>query len=656
MARLAVGPGGLGDWGRQRAGRWQRPLDVGRSGVQGSSETGAGMEPNLAVPNVALLRRMSGIFSELTPRQLIEIWSQAKIHELPRGHVLVGQGTPSDSMFVVVSGRFEVSVEDGAQVINEVGAGETIGEIGFFSGESRTATVTALRDAIVLELDRGTFDRIARQVPAIHQTVLRALARRLAGIGGRGANRKRVATARTIAVVKGGLSDIPPAFFDRLEAVITQHGKGLLLRRDWLKRFFADRVPDDAEVSNWLNAIETEYELIAYVTDETLTDWTRKAIRQADQVLIVVTGAPTQELNPIESFALQTHPAARRRMVCLHSRRAGAVHGTEVWLRDRDVAMHHHVALEDDLDLKSLHRFLTGKAVGFVASGGGGFGPAHVGIYKAFQEQGVTFDILGGTSVGSAILGGFAALMTPDEIDQGLDDVFVRSRGFKRFTLPRYALLDHVDFDEALRRRYKGILIENAWRPFFAVSTILDGSGQGAHLIRRGPLWKAVRASCSLPAILPPVFGDDGHMLVDGGMVDNIPLRPMKSLKTGPNLVVHFDFVETRRFSVDYMSIPGRWSLIRQLLTPGGRRKLPAIPGPIDVLQRCLLMNQNPALLQLGPHDLVLSVPIMPGASLLDFDRHSQVFEASYQWCRAQIDKFAETGNPALSAILATKS
>ena len=295
--------------------------------------------------------------------------------------------------------------------------------------------------------------------------------------------------------------------------------------------------------------------------------------------------------------------------------------------------------------------------VGYVAAGGGGFGPAHIGVFKAFAERGVNFDILGGASAGAAVLGGFSMLLSPEEIDIGTHDVFVTSRGFKRYTFPRYALLDHLPFDEALRRQYRGVNIEDAWRPYFAVATVLDGSGQGPYLIRRGPLWKAVRASGSLPAVLPPVLTDDGRLLVDGGLVDNIPLGSMKTLKGGPNLVVHFGLRDMQqRFEVDYMTIPGRWGLLRQMLTPGGRRKLPAVPNPIAVLQRCLVMNQSPDLLPVGPLDLVLTVPSLPGANFMDFDRHFEVFEAAYQWCRDQIERLTNEGNPALAAILATKA
>jgi NTE family protein len=316
--------------------------------------------------------------------------------------------------------------------------------------------------------------------------------------------------------------------------------------------------------------------------------------------------------------------------------------------------MHHHVALEDDRDFQGLDRFLSGHATGFVAAGGGGFGPAHVGVFKAFSERGAHFDMLGGTSIGAAVLGGFAIGLTPEEVDRATHDVFVTSRGFRHYTLPRYALLDHVPFDQALQRQFKGVSIEDTWRPYFAVAAPLDTDGDGPYLMRRGPLWRAVRASGSLPAVLPPVFTEDGRMLVDGGVIDNIPLRAMKALKSGPNLVVHFGTRDwPQRFPVDYADIPGRWRLVRAMLTASGRRKLPTLPNPIAMLQRCVSLRQSRESLPVGPLDLVLTVPPLADAQFMDFDRHQEVFEAAYHWCCGQIDELMESGDPALAAILA---
>ena len=606
--------------------------------------------------SASTLLRSTVIFRALPDDQLAEICSRAKIHYLLRGDVLVRQGAPSNSIYVVASGRFEVWIEGQKSAIGEIGVGEPIGEIGFFAGSPRTATIIAARDSVVIELDRESFDDVVRRAPSIYPTLLRTLARRLAVSTTRMATEQRSVAVRTVAVVTGGREPIPQAFHDRLNALIERDGKGRVLTHDDLTRRFPGEALDGPTVSNWLNAIEQEHELISCLADDTLTDWTRKAIRQADQVLIVVSGAAPESLNPSEAFAFATHPPSRRRLVRLHERRSGSVEGTAAWLDRRDVGMHHHVSMEDDRDFKSLHRFLTGRAAGYVAAGGGGFGPAHIGIFKAFAERGVTFDVLGGTSVGAALLGGFSILMSPEEVDRRTHDVFVVSRAFRRLTYPRYALLDHVPFDDALRGQFGGVCIEDAWRPYFAVATVLDGSSDGLHLLRRGPLWKAVRASGSLPAVLPPVLTDDGRMLVDGAVIDNIPLRSMKALKAGPNLVVHFgERGMQQRFAEDYTTIPGRWKLLRQMLTPSGRRKLPAVPGPIGIIQRCLVMHQTPELLPLGPLDLVLEVPALSGANFMDFDRHTQIFEAAYQWCRRRIDELLESENPALAAILATK-
>jgi len=159
--------------------------------------------------NTADLVRSTALFRELSDEQLTAVWSQAKVHSLTRGHALVRQNTPSDSVFIVVSGRFEVWVEGQDHFINEIGVGESIGEIGFFSGAPRTATIVAARDSVVLELDRPSFNAVARAVPAIYQTLLGALARRLAENSARIDHSPRVGVARTAAVITGGRQSRP---------------------------------------------------------------------------------------------------------------------------------------------------------------------------------------------------------------------------------------------------------------------------------------------------------------------------------------------------------------------------------------------------------------------------------------------------------------
>jgi NTE family protein len=594
----------------------------------------------------------STAFGELSAEQQAEIWSRAKIRSLIRGETLIVQNTAADAVYIVLSGRFEVRVEHHATPLAEIGVGQPIGEIAFFAGGLRTATVIALRDSVVAELDRNSFDEVARHVPAVYDRLLAALARRLAETTARVAASASVAPARTVTVIAGGNRTVPPAFFERMRTAFAEQGKCLFLTHENIKEHFPNTALDDAAILNWLNAIESEYDLIVYLADDEPSEWTRKAIRQADQLVILTRGEAPAGLNPVEQMGFAVHPASRRRLVRIHDQRVPFTTGTGEWLRERDVAMHHHVALEDSEDFKSLFRFLTGKAVGFVAGGGGGFGPAHIGIYKAFQERGAKFDILGGASVGAAVLAGFALLATPEDLDQVIDDIFVASRGFKRRTLPLYSLLDHIAFDKALERQCRGARVEDAWLPYFAVATDVDRAGQGPFVMRSGPLWKAVRASGSIPAVLPPMFTEDGRMLVDGGVIDNIPLAPMKTLKSGPNLVVHFGMPAAQAYKIRYESIPGRGQLFARMLNPFARERLPDVPGPVSVLRRCFGIHQNPDMLPTGPLDLVLAPPAFPGSSFVDFDRHTDVFKAAYKWCNEQLDRLAAEKDTALATIL----
>jgi len=245
-------------------------------------------------------------------------------------------------------------------------------------------------------------------------------------------------------------------------------------------------------------------------------------------------------------------------------------------------------------------------------------------------------------------MAGFAMMRTPDRINDDVDTIFISSRALKRWTFPRYSFLDHVRLDDALREVTYGADLEDAWLPFFAMAT--DLSASAPYVFRSGPLWRALRASGSIPGALPPMFTADGRMLVDGGLVDNIPLKPMHSLKAGPNVVVHFGLPKFEAFPIDYDKIPGRWPLLARMLF--SRRTLPAVPGPINVLRRCLFANATFDESLLGPHDLVLDPAPFPGSNFLDFDRHTDVFQASYRWAVDRVDTLIATADPVTTALI----
>jgi NTE family protein len=587
----------------------------------------------------------------LTAAQMDPLAASARKRSLQRGEVLFRAGEPSKALYVALRGVLACASGPDPAVYQEIEAGMVIGELAFLSSGDHGETVTALRDCDILEISRAAYDEALQADPSLAAALLTLLAQRLHGGDGR-SQRRPGGARRAIAFLRGGHEKLPTAFFERLRSQLVVEGY-VALDHETITARFGKRSVFDPVVRDWLDRLERDTQPVFYFADDALTDWTELCIRRADEAVLATCGdAPRAELTATERMVEQFHSQSACRLLRLHPRRRGVVEGTAAWLARTPVFLHHHISIEDNADIEALIRFLTGQAVGFVAGGGGGYGPAHVGIYRAFREAGGTFDIFMGTSVGAAMLAGFAFLGEHDTLTAGTHDIFVRSRSFKRPTWPRYGLLDHKAFDDALARAYgPETRVEDCWKPFFAVTTNL--SDNRMEIMRSGLLWQAVRASSAIPCILPPFYTADGKMLVDGGVMDDVPLGPMQQLKSGPNLVVHFGRPSGQRFNVSYASLPGRGRLLAALLNP--RRRLPRAPRPLGVLFRTMLAHQRYEL-PVTPHDLVLTPPAFPGASLMSFDRHMEVFNGAHAWAQKEIATRLDDKDLATAAILRGQS
>ncbi len=590
-----------------------------------------------------------GIFRDLSPDDRRAMEAELETMAVTRGATLMRQGEAADALYIVVSGRFQVHIRGRDGAIAEIGPGSPVGEIAFLAGGERTATVIAARDSLVLRLGRTEFDRLCQRIPGIWRTLTATLAARLADAtaGGRQTSEP---LPRTIAVIPAGPKHVPERFITLLGQAFAATGRTRVLTSGTL----ADVIGPAGDLSSKqtteaLNALETSHDTVLYIANPELDAWGEKAIRQADLILRV--GAAAAETsaavpeNAHERFAAGLVGSRAQRLVLLHERRR-APKGTRHWLSNRLVEMHHHVALTDQADIERLVRFIKGRALGLVACGGGAFCASHIGLYKAFREAGIVFDAMGGTSGGSAMAAAFAMGYAADVIDAVTHDIFVTNGALRRYTWPRYSIFDHTHFDRLLSARYAGVDIEDLWIPFFAISTNLSRYSLHPHLT--GDLWSAVRASGSIPALLPPYYTADGQMLVDGCLLDNVPVRSMHDLKRGPNIVVAFEVPQLERFNVDYRQLPSRGQLLRRYLKPFGRTPLPDAPSLGSVLLRSLMANRQDFERHLGPEDLLLVPPLPGDMNILDWERHHELMAGSHAWAAGEIGRL-KASHPALA-------
>jgi NTE family protein len=592
------------------------------------------------------------IWHHLGENERIEIKNAMRVRRVARGQVLIEQDSPSETLYIVNFGLFDVRSTDGTKTVAEIGAGQLIGEMGFFARLQRTASVVAARDSEVLEIDRSAFDELVARCPQIQPAISRSLANRLVELAktvGAGDAMAQKRIPRVITVIAAGAGRVPSFFAERLRraAVFHNNSSCFLTSAEVKAHFGAERI-DPYVIGNWLADVERKHHHVICIADNTLSDWTQTSLGAADQLIIVAEDLPG-DLNRVEAFAYEMLPPARRHLIRLHAHRTGVVQATTAWLRHRNVFMIHHLSTEDGEDFDRLGRFMTGRAIGFVGGAGGASGAAHVGVLKAFREAGIDFDISGGSSIGAIASVASAMLWKPEEIDDRIAEIFVRRRAMEKRTLPRYGMIDHTVFDSALQEQFGWTAMEDVWKPCFAVAT--DLSSNDMRIIRTGPLWQAIRASCALPGSLPPFFDKQGHMLVDGGVVDNVPIDAMRSLKAGPNVVVDLRPLKQRIYDLSYQSIPGRWQLLAKLINPFAREKLPACPGPGSVTLISMFANLRGRPIVGNSGDLILRPPPVPGSRFMNFGNHRDVSAAAYKWTLETIDSLKAQNNPAFAAM-----
>jgi NTE family protein len=162
--------------------------------------------------------------------------------------------------------------------------------------------------------------------------------------------------------------------------------------------------------------------------------------------------------------------------------------------------------------------------VGFVLSGGGTRGFAHLGAIAALFERGIKPDVISGTSVG-AIAGAFiAAGKTAEETME----IFKKGWFFKytRLSIPLKGLFRLSGLEEVFKKEIKFKNIEDLPVPFFiGVSNLNQGT---VEYHNTGLLCRNIIASSSIPMLFAPVEMD-GESFVDGGLMDNIPIEPIKN-------------------------------------------------------------------------------------------------------------------------------
>ena len=590
--------------------------------------------------STAQLRAMP-LFASMPESSLQSVARELSWVSVPAGAWLFSEGDAADCLYVVVSGRLQAL--KGARVISEMLRGEAVGEMALLSGEPRTASVRAARDSILVKLSQSSFERLVANDAQAVMSLTRLLVDRLRRSQEASPRPRRASVIGLVALQPG----LPLAEFSRrLTGALTA------LTPYTRTRCIGTREVEEVEPAlssaslgtlrserliGWLSEQEERSEVLLLAADfDSPVPWTSRCLEQADTVLLLADARASPAPEALEALAAPGRDTlARRELVLLHPSE-DAPRGTESWLEQLRPEAHHHVHLGTNRSIERLTRLVTGHSSSLVLGGGAARGFAHIGVYRALVEAGIPVDLVGGTSMGAVVAAQIALGWDPDTMHARTREIFVESGNIYDLTLPAISLIAARKLDKNLRRAYGAdTRIEDLWTRFYCVSSSLTCAQPVIH--ERGLLWKWVKASGSLPGIAPPV-ADGENLLVDGGVLDNLPVDTARRLARGRVFAVNVQEPIDRGVFTPWAKELGPFGLLWRRFKPW--RPDQSLPTILDVLSRTANLNSATQLNRIRRSvDLLFEPPVSQYAAM-NPRAIDAIIESGYRCAIEQLEHF----------------
>ena len=494
-----------------------------------------GEQADVSPQSTAEFLRNVRVFADLTETLLERVAALASEVELQRGEWLFREGDPADGVYVLRVGQLEVMQCEPPERINTLTRGSVLGELALLSASARSASVRALRDAQLLKIDTASFDSLLHAEPELALSLTRVLSIQLRESRARPVARRDRPVTIALRAIGGGVPLLELA--DELSRELCAWGRVAVLHpaeETAESREELTRAEATARFSPVVERCERDHDQVIMVCGDGGREsaWEDFCVARADRVVSVLAARPPDA--PAESA--QARADLRGGDLCAFGFTPGSGELAR-WvdrLEPEDVFAI-SAGAQRDADVARTARRLAGCALGIVLSGGGGRAFAHLGVLDVLLDAGVQVDRVGGVSMGAFIGGLLACGHDAAAIDACCYEEWVRRNPVNDYTFPRTALIKGHKAEAMLERAFGERYLEELARPFYCASANLRGGNLVIH--RSGPMVPAVGASVCLPLIAPPLRRD-GQLLIDGSLLENLPLAPMSASGEGPVLAI----------------------------------------------------------------------------------------------------------------------
>lgn len=555
------------------------------------------------------------LFKALSDADLAHVAGKMESLTLAASDVLFDAGDDGDAIYILAAGSLGIYVRDGEvprRLVALIKPGETVGEMALISDSVRSATVIGIRDSTLFKLTRQNFERLVVLYPSILIGVSRLLADRLrASFDPQG---PRI-TPKVTALLPVVPSCDPYRIARKLADLLWAEGASVYIATS----------QEQERQSGWFADLERRYDHVLLCGDLSSNEWLGRCARQADRILVLSRSGENLFSRFQSALLAQRAEHQLVDLVMLHEDEARRPVGTHRCHKDLCFNRHFHLRENSTDDWQRLARIVSGQAVGLVLGGGGARAYAHLGVYKACLERNIPIDFVGGTSMGAIIAACIAMGWSLNEVTERIRATFVKSNPLSDYALPLLGLVRGHKVERLLKENFGRIQIADLWLPFYCVSSNLTTAS--AHVHTHGEVRKALRATISLPGILPPVIEESG-VLVDGGVMDNLPVETM--WQHNPGSVIAVDVARDLSLTPDTLTREQNKPFWYKLMSP----------PIISVLMRSgTLPSEAENRRQVDLSDLAITPPL-GDVDIRNWHRFDEVIDLGYQSASVALDRF----------------
>lgn len=539
--------------------------------------------------------------------------TRASWFALTGGERLFSTGDAADTLYLLRAGRLGVFTQEEGQPPQFVGVikpGDPVGEMAMLAGTAHTANVVALRDSDLIALPRDAFFTAARDEPELMAELARVMIQRARQKGAAG-------TEPTVFGFASARARPIRAFVERVAAGVEAQG-------------FSCRIIDHsalASAAEWFSRVEDAHDYVLYVAEADEPAWAALCARQVDRLFVVGDALQAPPAHPTTRNGSElTHQLTD--LILLRDPRMIRPANTRVWLDALKPTRWFHAVEGAVADAARIARIITGSAVGVVLSGGGARAYAHIGALKALREANVPLDFLGGASMGAVVAAGPALGWSHEELERRIRRAFVDSDPLSDIALPIIAMTRAGKVARLMQEAYGEVEMADMPLPYFAVSTNLTAGRIEVH--RQGLLRRALRASISIPGVMPPVVMD-GQVMVDGAVLKNFPTEVMRQMNRGP--LVGCDVSQTRGVDPRQLENPPSWW---RWIASGAWKEGPPI---VSILMRSATLTSDAELAQARADTDLLIQPTPHGVDIRDWKAYEPAVAAGYAAATQALDE-----------------